>query len=158
MKKPEYRAISFMCELPMARDGTTMIRSPEDTWTECREMRDLGQETFVVLSLNTRNRLLDKRMIGMGLVDSCMVHSREVFRRAICESASAVILVHNHPSGDHCPSAEDVRITRQMIQGGQVLGIKVLDHVIIGRKHDDDKTTPSREFTSMRESGLCEFE
>ncbi len=51
MKKPEYRAISFMCELPLARDGTTLIRSPEDTWVECRELRDLGQETFLVLDL-----------------------------------------------------------------------------------------------------------
>ena len=157
MKKPEYRAISFMCELPVARDGTTMIRTPEDTWVECREMRDLGQETFVVLALNTRNRLLDKRMIGMGVVDSCLVHAREVFRRAISESASAVILVHNHPSGDPSPSAEDVKLTKQMIQGGQVLGIKVLDHVIIGRKHDNDPASPSREFMSMREAGLCEF-
>ena len=154
MKKPEYRAISFMCELPLARDGTTMIRTPEDTWVECRELRDLGQETFVVLALNARNRLLDKRMIGMGLVDACLVHAREVFRRAISESASAVIMVHNHPSGDPSPSAEDVKLTRQMIQGGQVLGIKVLDHVIIGRKQDNS----SREFLSMRESGLCEFD
>ena len=154
MKKPEYRAISFMCELPLASDGTTMIRTPEDTWVECRELRDLGQETFVVLALNARNRLLDKRMIGMGLVDACLVHAREVFRRAISESASAVIMVHNHPSGDPSPSAEDVKLTRQMIQGGQVLGIKVLDHVIIGRKQDNS----SREFLSMRESGLCEFD
>lgn len=97
-------------------------------------------------------------MIGMGLVDTCLVHAREVFRQAISTSASAVILVHNHPSGDHCPSAEDVRITRQMIQGGQVLGIKVLDHVIIGRKRDDDVAPAGREFTSIREAGLCEFE
>ncbi len=160
MKPPTYRAISFMCELPLARDGTTMIRSPDDTWVECREMRDLGQETFVVLSLNTRNRLLDKRMIGMGLVDSCLVHPREVFRRAVSEGASAIILVHNHPSGDPCPSAEDVRITRQMIQAGQVLGIKVLDHVIVGRKVQDGNpdAAPQREFMSMRESGLCQFE
>jgi len=152
MKKQEYRAVSFMCELPIARDGTTSIRSPEDTWVECRELRDLGQETFMVLSLNTRNRLLDKRMIGMGIVDACLVHPREVFRRAVTESASAVILVHNHPSGDTCPSAEDVRITRQMIQAGQVLGIKVLDHVIIGRESDS-----GRGFASMREQGLCDF-
>ncbi len=158
MKGREYRAISFMCELPLARDGTTLIRSPEDTWVECRELRDLGQETFLVLSLNAKNRLLDKRMIGMGLVDTCLVHPREVFRQAIGSSASAVILVHNHPSGEHTPSAEDVRITKQMVQSGQVLGIKVLDHVIIGRKRDGDAGSACREYTSLREAGLCEFE
>lgn len=158
MKDHEYRAISFMCELPMARDGTTMIRSPEDTWVECRELGNLGQETFVVLSLNAKNRLLDKRMITMGLVDTCPVHPREVFRRAVSNSASAVILVHNHPSGDPQPSAEDVRVTRQIIQGGQVLGIKVIDHVIIGRKPNDDSEPPVRGYLSMREAGLCTFE
>lgn len=158
MKRPEYRAISFMCELPLARDGTTMLRTPEDVWVECREMRDLGQETFVVLALNTRNRLLDKRMIGMGVVDACLVHAREVFRRAISESAAAIVLAHNHPSGDPSPSAEDVKLTKQMIQGGQILGIKVLDHVIIGRKFFDGTTHANRDFLSMRESGLCEFD
>ena len=132
MKKPEYRAISFMCELPVARDGTTMIRTPEDTWVECREMRDLGQETFVVLALNTRNRLLDKRMIGMGLVDSCLVHAREVFRRAISESASAVILVHNHPSGDPTPSRDDLEMTQEVKRAAMALSIVLHDHVIVG--------------------------
>ena len=154
MKKQEYRAISFLCELPMARDGTTMIRTPEDAWTECREIRDLGNEIFLVLSLNTRNRMLDKRMVSTGIMDSTLVHPREVFRKAITDGAAAVILVHNHPSGDPTPSAEDVSLTRQMISTGKIIGIKVLDHVIIGRKSGDYH----RDFLSLRESGTCEFD
>jgi len=154
MKKPQYRAISFMCEIPMARDGTTMIRTPEDAWTECREIRDLGNEIFLVLSLNTRNRMLDKRMVSTGIMDSCLVHPREVFRKAITDGAAAVIMVHNHPSGDPTPSAEDVSLTRQMISTGKIIGIKVLDHVIIGRKSGDY----NRDFLSLRESGTCEFD
>ena len=154
MKKQEYRAISFLCELPMARDGTTMIRTPEDAWTECREIRDLGNEIFLVLSLNTRNRMLDKRMVSTGIMDSTLVHPREVFRKAITDGAAAILLVHNHPSGDPTPSAEDVSLTRQMISTGKIIGIKVLDHVIIGRKSGDYH----RDCLSLRESGTCEFD
>lgn len=154
MKRQEYRAISFLCELPVARDGTTMIRTPEEAWTECREIRDLGHEIFLVLSLNTRNRMLDKRMVSTGIMDSSLVHPREVFRTAISQSAAAVILVHNHPSGDPSPSAEDVKLTRQLIDSGKLIGIKVLDHVIIGRKFADY----TREYLSLRESGTCEFD
>ncbi len=154
MKKPEYRAISFLCELPVARDGTTMIRTPEEAWAECREIRDLGHEIFLVLSLNIRNRMLDKRMVSTGIQDACLVHPREVFRTAISQSAATVVLVHNHPSGDPSPSAEDIKLTRMMIDTGRIIGIKVLDHVIIGRKFADH----TREFLSLRESGTCEFD
>jgi DNA repair protein RadC len=92
--------------------------------------------------------------VSKGILDSSLVHPREVFKPAIQSGCAALILMHNHPSGDPAPSADDVRITRQLIQAGQVIGIKVLDHVILGRPSADRRT----DFLSMREAGLVEFE
>jgi len=91
-------------------------------------------------------------MVTPGLADASLVHPREVFRTAIENTASAMVLVHNHPSGDSTPSAEDIRITRQLIEAGKIIDIKVIDHVVIGRS-----TNGSPAFLSMRESGLCAF-
>ena len=87
--------------------------------------------------------------------DTCYLRKgvyREVLRPAIVENASAVILAHNHPSGDPTPSAEDIRITRQLVEAGKIVDIKVLDHIIIGRPGEDN-----RAFLSMREEGVCSF-
>jgi DNA repair protein RadC len=92
-------------------------------------------------------------MVSLGLANSAEVHPREVFRQAIHENAIAILMVHNHPSGDPTPSAEDLRITRQLIAAGGVVDIRVLDHVVIGREEGGH---PS--FISMREQGLCNFD
>lgn len=110
------------------------VRTPEDCYRTCEEQAGYGQEAFTVLCLNTRNRLLAGGIISIGIQDFTLIHAREVFRKAIEVGAAAVILAHNHPSGDHTPSAEDVRLTRQLVQTGQIVGIKVLDHVVIGGK------------------------
>jgi DNA repair protein RadC len=89
-------------------------------------------ECFVVLLLNTRRRVKGHLLVATGTLDSIMVHAREVFRAAIIGAASAVILMHNHPSGDPAPSEADVRVTRDLIRAGQLLKIEVLDHVIVG--------------------------
>lgn len=128
-------------------------RTPEDIVNFCADMRDASQEMIVVILLNTRNRIIDRVMVSLGIQDSSLCHPREVFRPAILKSAAAVVLVHNHPSGDPSPSAEDVRMTRQLVQAGQIIGIKVLDHLIIGRPENG-----SRGFLSLRESGVAEFD
>ena len=89
-------------------------------------------ECFVVLLLNTRRRVKGHHLVSFGTMDTVLVHAREVFRTAIVCSASAIALVHNHPSGDPTPSEADTKVTRDLIRAGQLLKIEVVDHVIIG--------------------------
>jgi DNA repair protein RadC len=88
-------------------------------------------EEFHVLALDTRSRVLRDVAVTRGLLDSSLVHPREVFRAAIAEAAAGIILVHNHPSGDPTPSPEDRAVTRQLVAAGQLLDLPVYDHVII---------------------------
>ena len=90
-------------------------------------------ECFVVLILNTRRRVKGHHMVSVGTLDTILVHPREVFRLAIVTSAAAIVLMHNHPSGDSAPSEADIKVTRDLIRAGQLLKIEVLDHVIQGR-------------------------
>ncbi|MEI6788830.1 MAG: DNA repair protein RadC [bacterium] len=131
------------------------VRTPEDVAGVMRELaRGLDHERFWVLNLDTRNRLKGHpHEISRGILDSSLVHPREVFKPAIQGGCAAIVLVHNHPSGDPTPSAEDIRLTRQLVQAGLVVGIKVLDHMILGRRTPDQ----SRDFLSLRESGSVEF-
>ncbi len=113
------------------------------------ELRLRGVETFQVLLLNTRRRLIDVIKISDGTLDTLLVHPREVFKPAIAANAAAIILVHNHPSGDASPSEADVRVTRDLIRAGQLLKIDVLDHVILGQATQERP----RDFVSLRELG-----
>lgn len=113
-----------------------VVSSPADVDALLRpRMSGLEQETFVVLVLNTKNEVIASPTIGVGTVSSCLVHTREVFRLAVKASAASVLLAHNHPSGDTAPSAEDRNVTRKLVNAGELLGISVLDHVIIGRSY-----------------------
>ncbi|MEK6852579.1 MAG: DNA repair protein RadC [Nanoarchaeota archaeon] len=96
------------------------------------KLKDEKQENFVIIHLNNRNYYIKEELITKGILDSSIIDAREVFKSAIRNSASRVILVHNHPSGDPEPSEEDIEITKKLIDAGDLLGIKVLDHVIIG--------------------------
>jgi len=126
-------------------DGTMLV-TPDQVEAFLGDIRELAQEVFVVVSINTKNQAIQRHLVSIGTVSSALVHPRECFRPAILDGASAVILGHNHPSGNPCPSSEDIKITRQLINAGHHIGIKVLDHVIVGDKS-----------LSMREAGLCEF-
>jgi DNA repair protein RadC len=90
-------------------------------------------ECFVVLLLNTRRRVKGHQLLTIGTMDTLLIHSREVFRGAIIAAASALVLMHNHPSGESAPSEADIKVTRDLIRAGQLLKIDVLDHVIVGR-------------------------
>jgi len=94
-------------------------------------MRDLRKEVFKVLLLNRANRLIKEVTISEGTLDASIVHPRDVFREALLEPAAGIILIHNHPSGNPTPSEEDLRITRQLVEAGRLLGIKVYDHIIL---------------------------
>ena len=144
-------SFSFNLSLPTVRDGAAPAHcaTPADVAKTLADTARLAQEAFTVLTLNTKNRVLDRHLVSLGLVDASLVHPREVFRPAILDGAAAVILSHNHPSGDPTPSVEDLRITRQLLEAGRLLDIRVLDHVILGRGD-----TP---YTSLREAGLLDF-
>ena len=126
-------------------DGTMLVK-PDQVEVFLSDMKALAQEAFVVIAMNTKNRVIARHLVSIGIVDSALVHPREIFRPAILDGASSVILAHNHPSGDSCPSAEDIKITRQLVQAGGHIGIKVLDHFVIGDSA-----------LSLREAGLVEF-
>ena len=132
------------------------IRSPEDAAAVLRErVRMREEESFWVLLLDGKNRLLKSPLeITRGLLDSSLVHPREVFKEAIRSASAAVILAHNHPSGDPNPSAEDIRITKQLVEAGRIVDIHVLDHVILGRQ----PTAGGTDFFSFREAGIVEFQ
>lgn len=118
------------CLGPSARP---VVRSPQEVSTlVMEEMCYLDREHFRVILLNTKNQVLAVDTISIGSLNSSLVHPREVFKKAIQCSAAAVILVHNHPSGDPTPSPEDLEITRRLAEAGRLLGIEVLDHIIVG--------------------------
>jgi DNA repair protein RadC len=101
-------------------------------------MRHLRKETFVVVLLNAANQIIRHTTVSEGSLNAVMIHPRDVFRLAIAESAAAIIVAHNHPSGNTEPSAEDLAITRQLAEAGRIVDIRVLDHVIIA---GDDYTS-----------------
>ncbi|MFZ5642289.1 MAG: RadC family protein [Bacillota bacterium] len=111
------------------------IKGPEDAALIVMEdMRHLDREHFCALLLNTKHQVMARETISIGTLNSSMVHPRELFKAAIKRSAAAVILVHNHPSGDPTPSSEDRDITDRLKKAGDLIGIDVLDHIIIGDK------------------------
>jgi DNA repair protein RadC len=110
------------------------VRGPDDVFARMGpRLRDVPQEEFHALLLNSRHRIVREVLVTRGTLDSALIHPREVFRPAIAEGAAGVILVHNHPSGDPTPSAEDRAVTRQLAEAGRALGIPVLDHIVVGR-------------------------
>lgn len=95
-------------------------------------MKDLKKEVFKCALLDTKNRIIRDEEVSVGSLSASIVHPRDTFKAAIRESAAAVIFIHNHPSGDTRPSQEDILLTKRLVQAGEVLGIQVLDHIIIG--------------------------
>ncbi|MGD1085823.1 MAG: DNA repair protein RadC [Verrucomicrobiota bacterium] len=107
-------------------------------------------EQLQVVLLNARRKLIKVELITHGLVDSLLVHPREVFGPAIAARACALVLVHNHPSGDPTPSEADLRVTRDLVRAGQLLKIEVVDHVILGQRTEANR----KGYVSLREKGL----
>ena len=132
------------------RQEAPLLDTPERIADLLREDNRLyGVEQFQVVLLNTRRKLIRIERISQGTMDTILVHPREVFRAAITANASAIVLVHNHPSGDPSPSEADIKVTRDLIRAGQLLKIDVLDHVILGSKTKER----SQDYASLRELG-----
>ena len=110
------------------------IKTAKDVFDYCSpKLSGVDKEHFMILHLDTRNKIIKDEIVSVGTLNSSLIHPREVFKSAIKESANAIILVHNHPSGDAEPSEEDKKITDILFKAGELLSIKVLDHVIIGK-------------------------
>lgn len=120
------------------------IHSPKDIYNYLLDMRDLQQEQFRVILLNTKNGIICQQMISQGTINASIVTPREVFHAATKCLAACVIIAHNHPSGDCSPSKEDSHVTEALVHAGNILGISVLDHLIIGRN----------EYYSFQEKGV----
>lgn len=120
------------------------ITCPEDGAQIVSDIKDKVKEHFICLFLNARNQVLCREQVSVGSLNASLVHPREVFAPAIGSAAASVILAHNHPSGDVTPSREDIELTRRMVQAGDIMGIEVLDHLIIGKSR----------FLSMKEANL----
>lgn len=134
-------------------EESPLLNHPEAVADLVREQARLCTvETFWVALLNTRHRLIKLERISQGTLDTILVHPREVFRPAVAAKAAAVVLIHNHPSGDPTPSEADVRVTRDLVRAGQVLRIDVLDHVIVGRA----TSGRSKDYVSLRELGVMQ--
>lgn len=122
------------------------VSTPEDVVELCAaQLRGLDREHFWGLALNTKNHLLRMVEVSIGSLNASIVHPRELFKDAVKVSAASMVVVHNHPSGDPSPSGADIQLTRRLVKAGDVLGIEVLDHVIIG---------DGGEHSSLRDLGL----
>lgn len=131
----------------LAQVDRFVIHGPKDAADYMMpRLRYATKEHFIVLLLSTKNHVVAQPTIAVGSLNAAIVHPREVFREAINHSAAAMILIHNHPSGDPKPSREDIDLTKQLVDGGKILDIAVLDHVIIG----DGK------YVSLKEQGIIE--
>ncbi len=125
------------------------LRSPSDVYGHFyTQLRQAPQEEFYVMLLDARGRLLRSVMVTRGTLTSSMVHPREVFREALREPAAAIVVVHNHPSGDPTPSSEDWRITRRLEKAGSLLGVPLLDHIVVA----------DGGWSSMREAGVFDVD
>lgn len=122
------------------------ITTAEDVVEVCAgRLRGLDREHFWALALNTKNRLVKLFEVSVGSLNASIVHPRELFRDAVRASAASVVVVHNHPSGDPTPSGADIQLTRRLVRAGDVLGVELLDHVVIG---------DGGEWASLRDLGL----
>ena len=132
------------------REESPVLDNPATVVDFMREtLRLKNVESFQVLLLNVRKKLIRAEEISSGLIDTLLVHPREVFRAAIAANAAGIVLIHNHPSGDPTPSEADIKVTRDLIRAGQLLKIEVVDHIIIGQATKER----AKDYSSLRELG-----
>ena len=128
-------------------DVRKKIQSPNDIFNIAQNViqaNEYAEENLWLITLDTKNNITGIFTVSTGSLNSSIVHPREVFKRAVLQNASSIIICHNHPSGDPAPSQEDINITKRIYDAGKILGIELLDHIIIG----DNK------YTSLKEKGF----
>lgn len=124
-------AIELARRLLWPGDGRHHVRSPADACQAAAGIRFEEKEHFLTLYLDARNVIIHEETVSIGSLNANIVHPREVFRPAISHAAAALVLIHNHPSGDITPSREDMNLTSRLVEAGRLLGIEVLDHIIV---------------------------
>lgn len=147
----EVKAVQLLATIELSNrlakkehDSRYTIRSPEDAAKLLMpEMSSLQQEHFVTLFLNTKNQVMHKQTIFIGSLNASIVHPREIFREAVKRSSACIICAHNHPSGSTAPSSEDIDVTARLKEAGEIIGIELVDHLIIG----------DQSFLSLKERG-----
>jgi DNA repair protein RadC len=110
----------------------TRYTAPQQVYEAFRFLMEETKEMFITLHLDGKNRIICVDLVSVGSLNQSIVHPREVFKTALLSNAAAVLLIHQHPTGDPSPSSEDIAITRRLKEAGEILGLKVLDHIIIG--------------------------
>lgn len=152
-KEPVYESVNLY-SLKLVKESSVkyetdkLINSPAAAAEYFKKIFDIGNrpnEIFAILALTAKNKLAGAHMISQGTVNNANVHPREVYKCAILNNATAIVLGHNHPSGDLSPSREDIETTKRLILAGKIIGIDVLDHIIMG---------DSNNYMSLREQGL----
>jgi DNA repair protein RadC len=118
----------------MGRKHIKKLLNTADILPLLKDISTDRQEHFVVLSIDSGRRLITKRVVFIGTVDTVMAHPREVYAGAVSDFATSIIVAHNHPSGDPSPSKQDIATTQQLIAAGQILGVKLLDHIIVAER------------------------
>jgi DNA repair protein RadC len=141
-KQVKFRQIKAVFETLIVREEVQAYLPPDRRYTSPAQiseifdfLRDEAKEYFFSLHLDGKNRIVCLDCISVGSLNQSIVNPREVFKTALLSSAAAVILVHNHPTGDPSPSREDLEITKRLVAGGELLSINVIDHIIIGEKY-----------------------
>ncbi len=130
---------------PQELNEKPSVKTPDEAVALVKgRLKEKKKEHFIALLLDTRSKLIKSAEISVGSLDSSIVHPREVFKEAISASAASVVFVHNHPSGDPQPSEDDIKLTERLTQAGDIMGIDVLDHIIIGNE----------KFFSLKREGL----
>lgn len=129
---PWLRIVREAGPTPYNKAPRQALIGPRSTYDACKDLQALETESFVVICLDIHHKIIARSEISRGILNSTIVHPREVFRLAVVLGAASVVLVHNHPSGDTTPSNDDKFITDQLVAAGKVLGIPVIDHVVIG--------------------------
>ncbi len=128
----------------MGRKHIKKLLNTADILPLLDDITDYRQEHFIVLSIDSGRRLINKRVVFIGTVDTVIAHPREVYAGAVADLATGIIVAHNHPSGDPTPSKQDIATTQQLITAGQILGVNLIDHVIVA----------GRRCYSFREEGM----
>jgi DNA repair protein RadC len=142
----------FSTNLPLVREATEIIiNTPSTISDHFGDIADLAQESFQIATLNAKNKMIQRHMITLGIVDASLVHPREVLRPCLLDGACDFAMFHNHPSGDVTPSAVDIRMTRQIVDSAKTMDIPAMDHLILG------KTSGRLALFSMREEGILDF-
>jgi len=133
--KPVYETLTVKEEITNYLPPCTRFTSPEQIHQVFSFLRQETKEYFFTLHLDGKNRICCIDMVSLGTLNQSLVHPRDLFKTALLSSAAGIILIHNHPTGDPSPSREDMEITKRLKEAGDILGIKVLDHIIIGETY-----------------------